>query len=146
MTDIQQLYEKEWLSDRRVLCYRFRDMSPHTIDAWSNDLSAELTTWPDDRPWRLLLDIRLRGSIVSSYALRRSREIARLRPELNGRLAVLVASKLAADIISMAIRVTNNTYRQRRVFVSETPAVYWLTHEDTRFVDGRVERNGQAGR
>lgn len=146
MSDGQQLYEKEWLADRRVVCYRFHDMSPRTIDVWSNDLSAELLEWPDDRPWRLLLDIRLRGSIVSSYALRRSREIARLRPELPGRLAVLVASKLAADIISMAIRVTNNTYRQRKVFVSETPAVYWLTHEEAPTLGARVGQDEQANR
>lgn len=144
MTESNPRYVKEWLSDRRILCYRFYDLSPVTIDDWSKDLTVEITTWPDERPWRLLLDIRLRGSIVSTYALRRSREIARLRPDLPGRLAVLVASKLAADIISMAIRVTNNTYRQRHVFVSEPPALYWLIHEDTPSISGRNQRDGQV--
>jgi hypothetical protein len=92
-------------------------------------LTDEFNRWPNDKSWRLLLDIRLRGSIVSAYALRRSREIARLRPELPGRLAVLVASRLAADIITIAIRGANNSYRSRSVFVSESLALHWLTEE-----------------
>jgi hypothetical protein len=122
-------YSKEWLSDGQVLCYRFQNLTITTVDNWSADLITELTEWPSDRSWRLLLDIRLRGSIVSTYALRRSREIARMRPELPGRLAVLVSSRLAADIITIAIRTTNNAYRRRAVFVSEPLAVHWLVND-----------------
>jgi hypothetical protein len=122
-------YVKEWLADERVLCYRLHDLTMTTVDSWSADLINELNSWPDDKTWCLLLDIRLRGSIVSTYALRRSREISALRPELPGRLAVLVASRLAADIITIAIRTTNNTYRRRAVFVSEPLALHWLVKE-----------------
>jgi hypothetical protein len=122
-------YTKEWLADKRILCYRFNDLRPATVDTWATDLTLELENWPSNQTWRLILDIRLRGSIVSAYALRRSREIAVLRPDLNGRLAILVASKLAADIISMAIRTANNRYRQRSVFVNEALAIHWLLEE-----------------
>ena len=119
-------YVKEWLADEAILCYRFQDLNTATIDHWAHDLTAELTAWPMEKTWRLLLDIRLHGSIVNTYALGRSREIARLRPDLTGRLAVLVSSKLASDIISIAIRATNNSYRKRSVFVSEAVALHWL--------------------
>lgn len=122
-------YVKEWLANERILCYRFHDLSPQTIDTWSADLKDELMSWPVDKPWRLLLDIRLRGSIVSTYALVKAREIARMRPELPGRLSVLVASRLAADIITIAIRATNNNYRKRAVFVSEALSLHWLLEE-----------------
>jgi hypothetical protein len=52
-----------------------------------------------------------------------------MRPELPGRLSVLVASRLAADIITIAIRATNNTYRRRSVFVNEALALHWLLEE-----------------
>ena len=122
-------YTKEWLADQQVLCYRFYDLTIQTIDAWSADLTAEFGAWPVGEPWRLMLDIRLRGSIVSTYALRKARDIARMRPELPGRLSVLVASRLAADIITIAIRATNNTYRRRSVFVNEALALHWLLEE-----------------
>jgi hypothetical protein len=122
-------YAKEWLADDHVLCYRFYDLTIQTIDVWAADLIQEFSSWPVDKPWRLLLDIRLRGSIVSTYALRRAREIAGMRSDLGGRLSVLVASRLAADIITIAIRATSNTYRRRSVFVNEALAIHWLLEE-----------------
>ena len=130
MTQTLSGYSKEWLKDHRVLCYRFYDLTMETVDIWSADLTAEFAAWPVDQPWRLMLDIRLRGSIVSTYALRKARDIARMRPELPGRLSVLVASRLAADIITIAIRATNNTYRRRSVFVNEALALHWLVEEN----------------
>lgn len=125
-------YVKEWLADQNVLCYRFNDLNTATVDDWANDLTVELTTWPAGKPWRLILDIRLRGNVVNTYALRRAREISRLRPDLPGRLALLVSSKLAANVISMAIRTANNNFRKRQVFVSEVLAVHWLLEEKAR--------------
>jgi hypothetical protein len=119
-------YTKTWLADGQVLVYRFENTTTRTVDAWAADLIQEFESWPPDRPWRLMLDIRLRGNVVSPYALRRAREIARLRPELPGRLAILIGSRLAAQIISIALRGAPNLYRQRSFFVSEPMAVAWL--------------------
>jgi hypothetical protein len=129
VTETLSGYGKEWLADHQVLCYRFYDLTIQTIDVWSADLTAEFSEWPVDQSWRLMLDIRLRGNIISTYALRKARDIARMRPELPGRLSVLVASRLAADI-TIAIRATNNTYRRRFVFVNESLALHWLLEEN----------------
>ncbi|MEZ4667143.1 MAG: hypothetical protein R3E39_04360 [Anaerolineae bacterium] len=127
MTQIIKLqYDKEWLAGERVLCYRLHDLTTSTIDHWATDLSSTINEWPETEIWRLLIDIRLGGGLVNTYGLRRAREIAHLRPELPGKLAVLVGSKLAASVISMAIRATNNNYRQRQVFSNETVALRWL--------------------
>ena len=127
-------YTKTWLADGRILCYRLEDTTTLTVDAWATDLTQELEAWPLDRPWRLLLDIRLNGNIVSTYALRRAREIARLRADLPGRLAILIGSRLAAQIISIALRGAPNSFRQRSFFASEALAVAWL-----------LENNDNAG-
>lgn len=125
-------YIKEWLSEDRILVYRFSNLSPNTIDQWASDITRELTNWPSDKTWRLILDIRLHGNVVNTYALRRAREIANLRPDLPGRLAIMVASKLASDVISMALRAVNNVYRRRLVFVNEALAIHWLLDEKLR--------------
>lgn len=130
LQEITVSYTKETLADGRVLCYRFADTTPATIDAWADDLIHELEIWPNDRPWRLILDIRLNGSVVSAYALRRARAIAGMRSELPGRLAILIGSRLAAQVISMALRVAPNSYRRRACFVNESLAVAWLLEQD----------------
>lgn len=125
-------YEKQWLAGNQVLSYKFYDLSPSIIDRWADDLSAELNAWPSGKTWRLMLDIRLHSGLISPYSLRRAREIASLRPDVPGRLAVLVSSKLAADIITMTIRATNNTYRKRSVFNNEMIALRWLLDDKAR--------------
>jgi hypothetical protein len=123
---VQQVtYRKQWLAEGRVLCYRFSDTAQDTIDAWAADLIDEFMNWPTDKPWRLMLDISLRGGIVSAYSLRRAREIANLRPEVRGRLSIVIGSRLAAQVISLALRSTNS-YRQRQVFATEAGALQWL--------------------
>lgn len=132
MAQVAPRYEKEWLASDAILCYRFSDLSPATVDEWSEDITLELAEWPPGKIWRLILDIRMHGNLVNTYALRHAREIARQRPELSGRLAIIVASRLAADVISMAIRTANNQYRKRLVFVNEALAIHWLMDEKGR--------------
>lgn len=132
MAERTSQYAKEWLAEERILVYRFSDLSPDTIDEWVSDITHELLGWPSDKMWRLILDIRLHGNVVNTYALRRARDIANLRPDLPGRLAILVASKLASDVISMALRAVNNSYRKRLVFVNEALAVRWLLDDKLR--------------
>jgi hypothetical protein len=119
-------YNKEWLADGDVLCYRLVELTMATVDEWAQELTKEFNDWPADRAWRLLLDIRMGGNIVNTYALRRARVISNLRPELPGRLALLVGSKLAGDVITMALRATPNLYRKRQVFLNEAVAIRWL--------------------
>jgi hypothetical protein len=125
-------YTKTWLADGRILCYRLENTTIATVDAWARDLTQEMDSWPPGRPWRLMLDIRLGGNVVSTYALRRARDIARLRPELPGRLAILIGSRLAAQVIAMALRGAPNVYRRRSFFVSEAMAVAWLLEQEGR--------------
>lgn len=123
-------YCKEMLAEGRILCYRLKNTSQRTIDAWAEDLIHEFTHWPAHKPWRLMLDISMNGSIVSAYALRRARQIAAMRPEIRGRLSILIGSRLAAQVISLAIRSSNNNYRQRQVFATEASAIRWLLEDD----------------
>ena len=81
-----------------------------------------------NKTWRLMLDVSAER-IISAYSLMRARKIANLRPELRGRLAVLIRDPMAAQIISMAIRNAPNRYRQRMVFANEPQAVGWLLIE-----------------
>jgi len=129
MLETTSHFVKEWLADECVLCYRFSDLNQTTVDEWAADLTIELEAWSHLKTWRLILDIRLHGNVVNGYALRRARDIAHLRPDIRGRLAVLVTSRLAANVASMAISAMNNDFRKRQVFISEALALHWLLDE-----------------
>lgn len=125
-TASQYNYSKEWLADSRILCYRVHDTAPRTIDGWASDLEAEFSGWPVDRPWRLMLSLVGSGTIINPYALTRARKIAAMRPDIGGRLALVVSSRLAAQVVNVALRNTVAVRRQRLVFSDEARAVRWL--------------------
>lgn len=99
------------------------------IDAIADDLRAHLLGWDRQRYWRLLLDIGP-SAPVSAYALHRSRESARLRPDVCGKLALVTSNVLTAQICALALRGLANEHRRRLVFTNEADAVAWLLQED----------------
>lgn len=128
MTDspIGILYTKEMIADDQILCYRFNDTNKTTIDPWLEDVMDELVNWPEDKPWRMILDVTMQGAVVSAYSMRNARMASSTRPEMPGRMAVLVGSTVAMRLINVAILNSRNHFRQRKVFVNEAEAIEWL--------------------
>jgi hypothetical protein len=73
----------------------------------------------------------MQGRIISSQALTRAREVSHVRPDLPGRTAVLIASSIAAQVISAVIRSgLASGKRQRMIFNHEPSAIAWLLQND----------------
>ena len=127
------LYLKEWVSDGRILRYCFHETSRATADAWYEDIAEVFRTWRNDRLFLLLLDVRMQGAIISAQALIRAQQAAMLRPDVSGRNAMLVASPIAAQVISSVIRTgLTPGRRQRLVFSDENQAIAWLLQAASR--------------
>ena len=122
-------YHKEWLADGHILCYRFEDDKPATVERWAADYEAEISRWPAGYPIRLLLDVRHKYDRLRPSALNRGREMARLRPDVGGRLAMLTAGPATLNIIEMCLRSFTNNSRQRRGFRDEAAAIAWLLED-----------------
>ncbi len=120
-------YAKDWISDGQILRYGFQETSRATADAWYADIAEVFRSLPEDQPLRLLIDVRMQGAIISAQALIRARQAAEMRPDVWGRTAMLIASPLAAQVISTVIRTgLANDGRQRLVFTDESQAIAWL--------------------
>jgi|GEM_PF-1217426 hypothetical protein len=119
----------ERLAEGRVLAYRFSDIFRPTVDAWAESIRTEYGAWQHDK-LRTMLDLRPSGSIISPYAIHSARPLAQLRPELPGRLAVLINNRVAAQIISAAIRANLHANRKRLLFADEPSALAWLMADD----------------
>ena len=121
--------EKLWLANARILCYRFTETSRTTVDAVVEDVRAEMLGWDEKRLWRLMLEVR-DGAVISAYGLNRARDLTRLRPDVNGKLAVVANNVLTAQIAALALRGLPNERRRRLVFANEADAVAWLLQDD----------------
>lgn len=123
-----QSFTKEWLIDGQILCYRFIHIDGETADAWYHDAADVLRSWPEESPLNTLLDIRMHGRIIPPVAFSRSRQISFMRPEVQGRTAVLIASALAAKVVSALINTKLATgTRARMIFNDEALALAWLS-------------------
>ncbi len=116
-------------AQQNILAYRFYDLARPTVSAWAESIRVEYGAWTHDC-LRTMLDLRLAGGIIMPYAINAARPLAALRPELIGRLAIVVNNRLSAQIMSTAIRANLNTRRRRLIFADEISAVTWLLAND----------------
>ncbi len=116
-------------AQQNILAYRFYDLTHPTVDAWAQSIKVEYGKWEHDC-LRTMLDLRPAGGLIMPYAINAARPLAALRPELIGRLAIIVHSRLSAQIMSTAIRANLNTRRRRLIFADELTAIAWLLRND----------------
>lgn len=123
--------DREWLADGQICRYRLCSSERAWMDAWIDDVSRIMRSWPVERPWRLLVDLRAVTVVAGAYGLSQGRTIARLRPDLPGRVAILATDTFTTRLTSIALRALPNDYRQRRLFADEAAAVAWLLRDGT---------------
>ena len=119
----------ERLAEGKIIAYRFTDIFRPTVDAWAESIRTEYGMW-EHPVLRTLLDLRPAGNIISPYAINSARPLAQLRPELRGRLAILINNRIAAQIMSAAIRANLNANRRRLLFADDQSAMAWLLEND----------------
>lgn len=122
--DVKAGYSIERIADGKILTCRFADVFRPTIDSWSEHLRRELEGW-EYPVLRTLLDLRS-SRIVSTYALGKARALGQLRPELPGKLAILIRSRVTAQLITAAIRANLTPTRRRFLSADEPEAIKWL--------------------
>ncbi len=121
-------YLQEWVSNDRILVCRFPNTAAETVDEWYEEMQTIYTNFPDDQPVCLMLDLRRAGGIPSPRALFRARSVAQLRPNLPGRTAILIESRMARSVFSQLLEgtTTDSIDREREIFTNENEAVTWL--------------------
>ncbi|MFO7322315.1 MAG: hypothetical protein DIU68_011325 [Chloroflexota bacterium] len=128
----ESCFTVDWLADNRILCLRFANTSRAAVDRAAADLKRELDCVPEGASFYLLLDLRQPNAVITPFGLRRIREIARYRPDVQLRLAVVTMDQLSLEIAKLSGRGTClGDHCSHYVGVQEAQAVAWLLSGDT---------------
>lgn len=115
----------ETLYDGKIYIWTASQSSKEVIDAWYRAASEMLENWDDmTAPYLVLLDMS--RVVLSVYSRRRASAMAEIRPDVNGRTAVVVAATTMGHMTRLFVDKTLQKTRERRVFFSREDALFWL--------------------
>lgn len=120
---------QEWADDGRIVILTVNDTSMETLDTWAKTVQNTILAWPSDQPYLLVHDYSQVDLLLSTYIRRKSEELAQLRPELKGKVAIIFKKSVMAHLAQVALNTLwNKGYqaRQRKVFFQREEALQWL--------------------
>lgn len=117
--------EISWVHDGKILQFAVSELTHDTLNTGAEILRDSIEQWPIERPYLLMLDTS-RG-VLTPYGKTKMVELGNLRPELKGRVAVIVAPSAWGHMTSFFVnRVMPKHTRERRVFFNRDVAMQWL--------------------
>jgi len=118
----------EWLYEGQIVVFRLLDVSRNTIDDWSQLVRDAVAAIPEGQPVLFLHDATSPKVGITPYLTSKVPELYRTASHLPGRVAVVVASSTAGQLIALVTRTTysRNARQTNRVFVDYASAMDWL--------------------
>lgn len=121
--------QQEWAVEGRAVILTVTDTSLDTLETWAQTCRELLLEWPAHQPLLLLHDYSQVDVIISPYIRRTSEELMQIRPELPGKVAVVLTKTIVAQIAHAALNTLwkqGLKARQRRVFFDREDGLAWL--------------------
>ncbi len=117
----------EWLCDRHIVCYWVSGASRESYRLLFDRAEEIARTWPDDKPYLLIIDFLTGDAGVTPYAKERGRVLSKLRPDLPTMLSMLMPHSVVASFAQLAMRAFQSKTRAIAIHHSREDAVAWLT-------------------
>lgn len=119
---------RESLRNGCILVLHFTASSRTVVDAWYQTMRDTYENCQPDQPFLCLQDMTHPNIEITSYARVRSVEMAKLNPEIKGRIAVVMSKSLATHLMRGFLNLlnSNSDSRERRIFLSHDEALAWL--------------------
>ncbi|MCS6835166.1 MAG: hypothetical protein NZ750_04010 [Anaerolineae bacterium] len=114
------------LHDGMIMKFVIDDVSRATVDAWYNFLTQRIGQWDEKQPYLVLYDLRDRRVSMTPYLRERAAVLNALRPEVSGRIAILINRSATSYLMMAFARLRSHASRQARIFFVEGAAVQWL--------------------
>lgn len=125
--DVTSLIKVDWQFDARIAVLTATVLSRQAIDQWFDVISEIIKDWPSDKPYLLLHDSSDPRNILTPYVRARVRELYPFRPDLKGKIAVIVPRTIGGQMFRIYM---NNIARSHnitmRAFVTREDGLDWL--------------------
>lgn len=102
------------------------DVTRATVDAWYKFLTERIEQWVREQPYLVLYDLRSPRVSMTPYLRERAAILNVLRPDVCGRIAILISPSPAAYLMMAFARLRSHASREARIFFVEDAAVRWL--------------------
>jgi hypothetical protein len=125
----------EWLRDRQIVTITNKGGASRVfVDTWINTVTSIMLSWPAPQPFLYLQDLSDKKNVVTTYSRQRAAALYKLRPELAGFVAVVVAPSLTAQLVRLFLRMQNRNLKIE-VFFDRKVALDWLQQKLTALKD-----------
>jgi hypothetical protein len=122
---------REWIYDRQIVVYTVNDVRRESLDVWTDAFKSDINSWPADRLFRVIQDLRLAGGITP-YGRTKAQEMFQARPDVRVWSALVLPSTFVNNLIRLFVRAQNNpnTMRVREFFRTREDALTWLLRKN----------------
>lgn len=128
---IKEHVKEEWRLEGSLVVLSLTSLSRQYVDQFVESVIRILNAWPEDKPIRILYDMRQVGA--STYLRQRSEYAAKHTPDRLGRAAFLMQKTIIHRVMEITINrhilVKSKKYLERRVFFDEASALAWVQGE-----------------
>jgi hypothetical protein len=128
-SDVQEIIPGlvvEWLCDKQIVVITNKGGASRTfVDAWIDTVTKIMLSWPATQAFLYLQDLSDKQNVVTPYSRQRAAELYKLRPELTGCVAVVIAQSLTAHLVRLFLRMQKRNLKIE-LFFSRQGALDWL--------------------
>ncbi len=117
----------QWTPAHDLFVAQVLDVSATTIDTWYATNADVMRKWPANEPYRALLDFSFAEQIyVTPRAKAYAERLFGLRPDLKGRMALLIRPSVAAQSVQFFVHRHSNKGVIGSAFFDRDKAMAWL--------------------
>jgi hypothetical protein len=117
---------RQWLCDRKIILFIFKDVSHETVDACANGIIETIEKWPPEIPYLCAYNLCFPEASLTPYFRDRLKEVMERYRDRAGRTAIVIQRTFITNLAQFFLNTQKPGIRVRRIFFSLDEGVAWL--------------------
>jgi hypothetical protein len=114
------------LHQGKIICVTIRTVERTAVDKWYATVEEKIKGWSVDQPYLAMYDLAHKDVGFTPYMRHKAASINDLRPEVRGRIALVLTRGPVGYLLMIFARVRARASRQLQVFFDRKAATAWL--------------------
>lgn len=132
----------EWLHNKNIAVYTFRDLTPETVDHWCMNLAEVASDWSKEQPFLAVYDFSHKDvEFTPSLRQRADQLLDEFLSSMSGRYAVVVTQGVLRRIIRMFTGddLSGKERIERRFFFDREESIAWVAEKIEKTTDASTQ-------